>query len=109
MTGKPQRARAYLIHSTPLGTPLYGREEIGCNCYSSGENEHVECIMPNAYTSMLEFFQLTRNLPGYEEQPLSIEREDTVDDGRIVKWEAAGDQEMVEKMQRAMVEVSKVE
>lgn len=108
MTGDPQRARVYLLHSTPLGTPLYGREEVGCNCYSSGEDKDFECIMPNAYTSMLEFFQLVHNLPGYEEKPILVEQE-ADDSDRIVSWEAAGDQEMVEKMQKAMREVSKVE
>ena len=63
--------------------------------------------MPNAFTSMLDFFQLVHSLPGYGEQPLLVEPES--DGDRMVTWEVAGDQEMVEKMRKAMIEVSKEE
>lgn len=62
-----QRARAYLISSDPLGTPLSGCARFGCNCYSSGEAVNTECIMPTAYRSMLGFFQLVADVPGYQE------------------------------------------
>ena len=62
-----QRARAYLISSDPLGIPLPGRDWFGCNCYSSGEAVNTECIMPTAYRSMLGFFQLVADVPGYQE------------------------------------------
>lgn len=62
-----QRGRAYLISPHPLETPLTGREEFGCNCYSSGEAVHTECIMPRCYRSMLDFFQLVADVPGYQE------------------------------------------
>lgn len=51
----------------PLGDPLSGREDFGCNCYSAGESIYVECIMPSAYKHMLGFFQLVNDVPGYEE------------------------------------------
>ncbi|KAL9102680.1 MAG: hypothetical protein Q9163_002202 [Psora crenata] len=80
-----KRARAYLIHNEPVGTPLLGRETIGCNCFSSGEAKHTECIMPHAYKSMLEFFQLVHNIPGYEEKETNA---GVATDGpeMIVKW-----------------------
>lgn len=62
-----QRARAYLLSPHPLDTPLSGREDIGCNCFSSGEAVHTECIMPQAHRSMLGFFQLVADVPGYQE------------------------------------------
>lgn len=62
-----QRARAYLLSPHPLDTPLSGREDFGCNCYSSGEAVHTECIMPRAHRSMLAFFQLVNDVPGYQE------------------------------------------
>ncbi|MCJ1469351.1 hypothetical protein MMC07_007984 [Pseudocyphellaria aurata] len=62
-----KRARAYLLSPDPVETPLTGREYFGCSCYSSGEADHTECIMPHAYRSMLGFFQLVADVPGYEE------------------------------------------
>lgn len=50
-----QRARAYLISQEPLETPLSGRDEFGCNCYSSGETTYVERIMPMAHKKMLGY------------------------------------------------------
>ena len=102
-----KRVRAYLLHSTLLGTPLYGRQDIGCNCYSSGENTHVECIMPNAYKNMLAFFQLVHDLAGYEEKPLEVEMEDDGEADRVVKWEEVRDTEVLEEMGKALIEVSK--
>lgn len=62
-----QRGRAYLLSPDPLETPLSGREAFGCNCYSSGEAVHTECIIPRCYGSMLGFFQLVADVPGYQE------------------------------------------
>ncbi|PGH05043.1 hypothetical protein GX51_03140 [Blastomyces parvus] len=49
------RSRAYLLSEKPLNTPVAGRYEFGCNCYSSGEALDVESIMPRACGSMLEW------------------------------------------------------
>ena len=68
-----QRARVYMVSPEPLGTPLTGRKEIGCNCYSSGSAQHLECIMPEAYRDMLAFFRLVNELPGYEEVEVILE------------------------------------
>ena len=46
---------------------MIGRKECGCNCYSAGENEVLESMMPKTYKSMLEFFQLVNDVPGYRE------------------------------------------
>ncbi|KAL6713584.1 hypothetical protein ACLMJK_009049 [Lecanora helva] len=70
-----RRARAYLIHPSPVSTPLYGREELGCNCLSAGEAKHVECIMPRAYKSMLGFFQMVEDVPGYYEAEIFVPEE----------------------------------
>ncbi|KAL9129616.1 MAG: hypothetical protein Q9217_001972 [Psora testacea] len=80
-----KRARAYLIHSEPLDTPLFGRQQMGCNCLSSGEAQHTECIMPRAYKSMLEFFRLVNDVPGYEEGEMDVEV-DGNEAERMVKW-----------------------
>lgn len=69
-----QRARAYIQSAEPLDTPMIGRKDCGCNCYSAGENEVLECIMPKAYGSMLRFFQLVNDVPGYRELP-AVEEE----------------------------------
>ncbi|KLJ11471.1 hypothetical protein EMPG_13330 [Blastomyces silverae] len=47
------RSRAYLLSDKPLDTPVAGRYEFGCNCYSSGEALDVESIMPSAWGGML--------------------------------------------------------
>ena len=71
-----KRARAYLIHDVPVETPLAGRQELGCNCFSSGESTHTECVMPRCYKSMLSFFQLVNDIPGYFEAELEISKND---------------------------------
>ena len=81
-----KRARAYLIHSEPVETPLAGRQELSCNCFSSGESTFVECIMPRSYKSMLGFFQLVNDIPGYFEAELDIPKDED-DMSRVVKWE----------------------
>ena len=62
-----QRARAYLLSPEPVDTPLEGRKEFGCNCYSAGEETYTECIMPQAHKAMLSFLKLVADVPGYEE------------------------------------------
>ncbi|KAL8887759.1 MAG: hypothetical protein Q9192_006278, partial [Flavoplaca navasiana] len=63
------RTRAYIQSDEPVGTPLTGREDFGCNCYSAGQNEVLERVMPMAHSDMLKFFQLVNDVPGYRELP----------------------------------------
>ena len=72
-----QHARAYLIHNEPVETPLHGRAQLGCNCFSSGEATFTECIMPCAYKSMLAFFQLVNDVPGYFEAEVEPQGDDS--------------------------------
>ena len=81
-----QHARAYLIHSEPVGTPLLGRDKMGCNCFSSGEAQHTEDIMPSAYRYMLAFFKLVDDVPGYEELDLKVESDPAGEGDRVVRW-----------------------
>ena len=67
LTRPTQRARAYLTNHEALDTPLYGRDQLGCNCFSAGEPTFTENIMPRAYKSMLAYFQLVNDVPGYYE------------------------------------------
>ncbi|KAI4227002.1 MAG: hypothetical protein L6R36_002748 [Xanthoria steineri] len=64
-----EHTRAYLQSDEPVGTSLTGREDFGCNCYSAGQNEVLERVMPVAYKAMLTFFQLVKDVPGYHELP----------------------------------------
>lgn len=41
--------------------------------------------MPRAYRSMLSFFQLVNDVPGYEELGIEVSREEE-DSSRIVQW-----------------------
>ena len=61
------RSRAYLVSQQPLEEPVDGRYEFGCNCYSSGETQNVECIMPRAWTSMLRWLNVMHKTPECEE------------------------------------------
>ncbi|KAL8762550.1 MAG: hypothetical protein Q9184_001458 [Pyrenodesmia sp. 2 TL-2023] len=74
------RARAYIQCAEPLDTPLVGREDFGCNCYSAGEGEILECIMPKAYKSILKFFKLVNDVPGYRELA-AVAEEKPLEDG----------------------------
>ena len=68
-----------MVSHEPLGTPLTGRKEIRCNCYSSGSSQYIECIMPEAYKDMLAFFRLVEELPGYEEVEVLLEEDMAVE------------------------------
>ena len=81
-----KRARAYLIHESLVETPLAGRQELGCNCFSSGESTFTECIMPRSYQSMLSFFQLVNDIPSYFEAESEIPKNDD-DTSRLDRWE----------------------
>ena len=92
LTRPPQRARAYLTHHEALDTPLHGRDQLGCNCFSSGEPTFTENIMPRAYKSMLAYFQLVNDVPGYYETEL-VPHDD--DSNRYVEGEEGGQEEVV--------------
>ena len=64
--------------------------------------------MPNVYKSMLAYFQLVHNLPGYEERPLIVEPDEDYSK-TTVSWEAGRDSESVGTMPQNLIEVSKVE
>ena len=82
LTRPSQRARAYLTHHESLDTPLYGRDQLGCNCFSSGEPTFTENIMPRAYKSMLAYFQLVNDVPGYYETEMLPEADDSDKDAQ---------------------------
>lgn len=82
-----QRARAYLVHNVSVETALHGREELGCNCFSSGESTFTECIMPRAYKSMLAYFQMVHDIPGYYETEMLVPKDED-DTSRVVNWQS---------------------
>ena len=81
-----QRGRAYLIHNEPVETPLHGRSEVGCNCFSSGEATFTECIMPRAYKSMLAYFKMVNDFPGYFEVENLVPEEKEEEDLVAASW-----------------------
>ncbi|KAE8390225.1 hypothetical protein ETB97_005554 [Aspergillus alliaceus] len=63
------RCRAYVISDEPQGFLVPGARRHGCNCYSSGERQHIECIMPRAWEHILEWLNLAHaNQTMYEAQ-----------------------------------------
>ncbi|KAK2867998.1 hypothetical protein FQN49_003260 [Arthroderma sp. PD_2] len=69
------RCRAYLISEAELDQPVAGRYEYGCNCYSSGEPKNVECIIPQAYKSMLKWLKDMSENPELKEVEVFISEE----------------------------------
>ena len=53
-------------------TPMTGRQIVGCNVYSSGEENFLECIVPRAYKVFLDYFKLVHQIPDYEATPQDI-------------------------------------
>ncbi|THC91880.1 hypothetical protein EYZ11_008657 [Aspergillus tanneri] len=66
------RCRAYVLSNQPLGLPVRGFQDHGCNCYSSGEELNVECIMPRAWKHMLAWLDLTYSDPEYCESRFEV-------------------------------------
>ncbi|KAE8325719.1 Arb2 domain-containing protein [Aspergillus sergii] len=66
------RCRAYVISDAPKGCLVPGSRRYGCNCYSSGEMQHVECIMPRAWKHMLEWLNRAHADPTMYEAQLKL-------------------------------------
>ncbi|OJD09423.1 hypothetical protein ACJ73_10329, partial [Blastomyces percursus] len=77
------RSRAYLLSEKPLNTPVAGRYEFGCNCYSSGEALDVESIMPSAWGSMLKWLDVMFENSALEEVEVIV-AEDGLGEGNVV-------------------------
>ena len=76
-----QRGRVYVIHESPLGTPLQGR-----NIFSSGESGYTECIMPQAHPAMLDFLQRVADVPEYEEPLVLGDELEVKGEGELEGW-----------------------
>ena len=75
-TNGRQRARGYVLSDEPLGAPLPGRKQFGCNVFSSGEPAYVECTMPRACEAVLDYFKLVSRSPDFEDVPLDVPEEE---------------------------------
>lgn len=65
------RGRAYVLSEEPLGTPVQGFNDHGCNCYSGGEALNIECLMPGAWRAMVDWLAKVRD-PGFSEDVLVL-------------------------------------
>ncbi|RJE17419.1 hypothetical protein PHISCL_10244, partial [Aspergillus sclerotialis] len=61
------RCRAYVLSEEPLGTPVQGFRDHGCNCYSGGEALNIECLMPKVWGSMLQWLERVHSETGFGE------------------------------------------
>ncbi|KAH8423336.1 uncharacterized protein LDX57_001094 [Aspergillus melleus] len=66
------RCRAYVLSEEPLGLPVPGAAEHGCNCFSSGEALNVECIFPRACDAMLAWLDKTYREPEFCESAYEV-------------------------------------
>lgn len=64
------RCRAYVLSDKPLGTPVQGFDDHGCNCYSGGEALNIECIMPSAWRGMVDWWKRVHGEPRFAEDVL---------------------------------------
>ncbi|PLN80712.1 Arb2 domain-domain-containing protein [Aspergillus taichungensis] len=67
------RCRAYVLSDKQVGLPVPGSDEHVCNCYSSGEELNVECIMPAAWKDMLEWLTRMYESPELCEEQLKVQ------------------------------------
>lgn len=75
------RGRAYVLSSDKTGKFQSGYRDHGCNCYASGEELNVECIMPHAWRDMLAWLDMLYQNPDYAEQVM-IRAEDMDEETR---------------------------
>jgi hypothetical protein len=78
------RCRAYLQSDRPVDYGVPGTLECGCNCYSSGEELHAECVIVSAWRSMLAWLDKLYADPTYKEVEVIVEEE--FDDGGWEQW-----------------------
>lgn len=64
-----KRAAAYLVSEEEAGEQLSECEEFKCNCYSSGETQHQECVMAKAHPLILRHFLTIDTYPGLTVPP----------------------------------------
>ncbi|KIW88719.1 uncharacterized protein Z519_10765 [Cladophialophora bantiana CBS 173.52] len=71
-----KRCRAYFVSPSPIETPIAGREEVGCNCYASGEHLYQENAMMRCWRHMLDWFDMLYVNPEYEEAEFEVMGQD---------------------------------
>lgn len=75
-----KRARAYVVSSEPVDTPLAppagnpyaGIPNLGCSCYSSGEPQHIETTLVRALAPALRYLEVAATTPGFENPPIEV-------------------------------------
>ncbi|OJJ78636.1 uncharacterized protein ASPGLDRAFT_182350 [Aspergillus glaucus CBS 516.65] len=66
------RGRAYVVSPEPRGVPVPGIEEHGCNCFASGEELNIECVMGAAWKEMVQWFEKVHADPEYCENRYDV-------------------------------------
>ncbi|KAJ9201920.1 hypothetical protein DTO164E3_3358 [Paecilomyces variotii] len=69
------RCRAYVLSDRPVNDPVPGAADHNCNCYASGEELNVECIMPKAWRSMMEWLGKAHTDPNFGEVQLVLQED----------------------------------
>lgn len=66
------RCRAYVVSQDEADKPQMGYRHHGCNCYSSGEAQNSECILPSAWPHMLAWLDVLCKDRTYAEEVVVI-------------------------------------
>lgn len=80
------RSRAYVLSDKPLGEPVPGTFELGCNTYSSNEAVNHEDVVVASWPSMLQWLDKLYVDPSYEEVEMTVEEPIREDEEEWEKW-----------------------
>jgi hypothetical protein len=70
-----ERGRAWVLSSQPLGAREVGLGMHGCNCYSSGEDKRIACMVSRALAHIMAWANLMHSIPSLAEDIVVVEGE----------------------------------
>jgi hypothetical protein len=69
------RGRAWVLSSNPLGTREVGLGMHGCNCYSSGEERKIACMVSRGLPHIMAWAKITHQIPSLTEDIVVVDGE----------------------------------
>ena len=69
------RGRAWVLSNNPLGTREVGLGTHGCNCYSSGEDKKISCMVSRGLAHIMTWANLMHQIPSLAEDIVVVDGE----------------------------------